>query len=142
MVFCHLNPPSLEDRDQFNNNEKGPQKNKNKINPSVVPRVYLLCEVWISFTLLLLLLLLLSQTTQKKDWKKKEGEGEGDDDDDDYDDDICVRACTVALFACEDGDSGRCRTAARSRSHHAPDRRTKLTTDSRLFFSLARTNSL
>jgi hypothetical protein len=54
LVFCHLNPPSLEDRDQFNNNEKTPQQkkkkqnktkqNKNKTNPSVVPRVYLLCE--------------------------------------------------------------------------------------------------
>jgi hypothetical protein len=48
LVFYHLNPPSLEDRDQFNNNEKTPQqkqnKKQNKANPSMVPSVYLLCE--------------------------------------------------------------------------------------------------
>jgi len=33
LVFYHLNPPSLEYRDQFNNNEKAPQqKTKTKQN--------------------------------------------------------------------------------------------------------------
>jgi hypothetical protein len=82
--------------------KKTKKNKKNKTNPSVIPKVYLLCEFQISFTLLLLL---LSQTTQKKDWKQKKKETTKTTTTTTT---RCVRACTGALFACEDGDFGRC----------------------------------
>jgi hypothetical protein len=89
--------------------------------------VYLLCEFWISFTLLLLL---PSQTTQKKDWKKKKKETTTTTTTTTIS--VCARALALCLLARTAISGAACLPAARSRPHHAPARRTKLTTDSRL----------
>jgi hypothetical protein len=70
--------------------------------------------------------------------ERLEEKEEGDDDDDD-DEDMRTRALALCLLARTEILGAACPPAPSSRAHHAPARRTKLTTDSRLL-SLSRKN--